>query len=33
VDTPQSFGFNELDATLDIPHEMLGDLNSAIWGL
>jgi hypothetical protein len=33
VAAPPSFGFNALDATLDIPEDMLGDLNSAIWGL
>jgi len=27
------YGFNDVDATLDIPQEMLGDINSAIWGL
>mmetsp|Transcript_49511 Transcript_49511/g.139360 ORF Transcript_49511/g.139360 Transcript_49511/m.139360 type:complete len:345 (-) Transcript_49511:293-1327(-) len=32
VSPGSSFGINE-DATLDLPQDMLGELNSAIWGL
>ena len=33
VAAPLNYGFNEVDATLDIPQDMLSDLNSTIWDL
>jgi hypothetical protein len=36
LDSPvveHSFGINGEDASLELPQEMLGELNTAIWGL